>query len=120
MEEESNGELALETLLKQNNGKISVLLYCRPTHTDQYLHYSSQHQTSCEESIVSSFFSKAYSIITNKHHLNKENARINQVIKENEIRETLVKSLRALPPITACTSHNNKHSLEKEREIVIL
>ena len=37
MEEESNGELAfLDTLLKQNNGKISVLVYRKPTHTDQY------------------------------------------------------------------------------------
>ena len=36
MEEESNGELAfLDTLLKRNNGKISVLAYRKPTHTDQ-------------------------------------------------------------------------------------
>ena len=39
-EEESNGELAfLDTLLK----RISVLVYRKPTHTDQYLHYSSHH-----------------------------------------------------------------------------
>ena len=38
MEEESNGELAfLDTLLKRNNGKISVLVYRKPTHADQYL-----------------------------------------------------------------------------------
>ena len=52
MEEESNGELAfLDTLLKRNNGEISVLVYRKPTHTDQYLHYSSHHQTSCTESV---------------------------------------------------------------------
>ena len=35
MEEESNGELAfLDTLLRQNNGKISVLVYRKLTHTD--------------------------------------------------------------------------------------
>ena len=44
MEEESNGELAfLDTLLKQNNGKISLLVYRKPTHAGQYLHYSSCH-----------------------------------------------------------------------------
>ena len=38
MEEESNGELVfLDTLLKRNNGEISVLVYRKPTHTDQYL-----------------------------------------------------------------------------------
>ena len=36
MGEESNGELVfLDTLLKWNNGEISVLVYRKPTHTDQ-------------------------------------------------------------------------------------
>ena len=73
MEEESNGELAfLDTLLKQNNGKISVLVYRKPTHTDQYLHYSSHYQTSCKKSVVSSLLNRTYSIITNKDDLHKE------------------------------------------------
>ena len=76
MEEESNGELAfLDTLLKRNNGEISVLVYRKPTHTDQYLHYSSHHQTSCKKSVVSSLFNRAHSIITNKDDLHKENAK---------------------------------------------
>ena len=59
MEEESNGELPfLEILLKRNNGEISVLVYSKPTHTDQYLHYSSHHQTSCKESVASSLFNR--------------------------------------------------------------
>ena len=81
MEEESNGELAfLDTLLKRNNGEISVLVYRKPTHTDQNLHYSSHHQTSCKESVLSSLFNTAYSIITNKDDLHKENAIIKQVL----------------------------------------
>ena len=79
IEKESNGELAfLDTLLKRNNGEISVLVYRKPTHTDQYLHYSSHYQTSCKESVVS-VFNRAYSIIANKDDLLKENARIKQV-----------------------------------------
>ena len=67
MEEESNGKLAfLDILLKRNNGEISVLVYRKPIHTDQYLHYSSHHQTNCKESVVSSLFDRAYSVITNK------------------------------------------------------
>ena len=56
----------LETLLKQDNGEISVLVYKKPTHTDQYLQYSSHHQTSCMESVISSLFNRAYSITTKK------------------------------------------------------
>ena len=44
MEEENNGELAfLDTFLKRNNGKISVLVYRKPADTDQHLYYSSHH-----------------------------------------------------------------------------
>ena len=80
MEEESNGELALiYTLLKRNYREISVLVYRKLSQTDQYLHCSSHHQTSCKESVVSSLFNRAYSIVTNKDDLHKENARIKQV-----------------------------------------
>ena len=84
MEKESNGEVAfLDTLLKRNNGKIPVSVFRKPTHTKQYLHYSSQHQTSCKEQLTSSLFNRGYSIITNKDDLTKENARIKQVLEEN-------------------------------------
>ena len=109
MEKESNGELAfLDTLLKRNNGEISVLVYRKPIHTDQYLHYSSHHQTSCKESVVSFLFNRAYSIITNKDDLQKENARIKLELEENGYRESiLLKSLGELLIIIACLSHNN-------------
>ena len=109
MEEESNGELAfLDTLLKRNNGEISVLVYRKPTHTDQYLHYSSHHQTSCKESVVSSLFNRAYSII-NKDDLNKENARIKQVLKENGYQEyTISKIFKRI---------TNNHSLPQSEQL---
>ena len=91
MEEESNGELAFfDTSLKWNNGEISVLVYRKPSHTDQY---SSHHQTSCKESVVSSLFNRAYSIITNKDDLYKENARIKQVLKENGYQESFISKI---------------------------
>ena len=72
MEEGSNGELAfLDTLLKRNNGKISVMVNREPTHIDQYLHYTSYHRRNYKESVVSSLFDRAYSIITNKDYLTK-------------------------------------------------
>ena len=79
-----------DTLLKRNNGDISVLVYRKPTHTDQYIHYSSRHQKSCKESIVSSLVNRAYSIITNIDDLHKENARIKQVLKKNGYQESII------------------------------
>ena len=102
MEEKSNGELAfLDTLLKRNNGEISVLVYRKPMYTDQYLHYNSYCQTSCKESYFFSLFNRAYSIITNKDDLNQnkkkktkktpKNARIKKVLEENGYQEIINK-----------------------------
>ena len=110
MEEESNGELAfLGTLLKRNNGEISLMVYRKPTHTDQYLHYSSHHQTSCKESVISSLFNRAYSIITNKDDLHKENARIKKVLKENGYGESIINKI--FRRIT------NNHSLPQSQQV---
>ena len=108
MEEESNEVLVfLDTLSKQNNRNISVVVYTNPTHTDQYLHYSSHHQVSCKESVVSTLFNRAYSCITNEDDLTKENARIKQVLLVKSLKE-LVNPLKELVTITACLSYNNK------------
>ena len=110
LEEERNGELAfLDILLKRNNGEIYVLVYRKTTHTDQYLHYSSHHQTSCKESVFSSLFNRAYSIITNKDDLHKENARIKQVLKENGYRESIINKI--FRRIT------NNHSLPQSQQL---
>ena len=110
MEDESNGELAfLDTLLKRNNGEISVLVYRKLTHTEKYLRYSSHHQTSCNESVVSSLFNRAYSIIINKDDLHKENARVKQVIKANGYQESIISKI--FKRIT------NDHSLSQSQQL---
>ena len=94
MEGKSNREIAfLNTFLKWNKWKISVLVYRKPVHTDQYLHYSSHHQTGCKESVVSSLFNREYSIITNEDDLTKENARTKQVLKENGYQERIISKI---------------------------
>ena len=75
------------------NGKVSVLVYRKTAHNDQYLHYSSHDQTSCKESVFSSLFNRACSIITNKDDLHKENARIKQVLKEYGYQESIIKKI---------------------------
>ena len=109
MEEESNGELAFfDTLLKRNNGKISIFVYRKPTHTYEYLHYSSHHQTSCKESVVFSLLNRASSIITNNDGLYKENARIKQVLKKNGYQERIISKI--FKRIT------NNHSLSQSQQ----
>ena len=52
MEEGNDGAIAfLNTLLKWNSGKISVLVKNMPMNTNQYIYYSSHHHARCKESV---------------------------------------------------------------------
>ena len=66
--------IVLENLLKQINGKVSVLVHRRPSYFDQHLHYNYDHRTGCNDCAVFSLFHRTYSIIANNDDLNKENS----------------------------------------------
>ena len=100
----------LDILLKRNNGKIFVLVHRKPTHTGQYLYYRSNHQKSCKKSAYSSFFNRAYSVITNKDDLHEENARIKQVLKENGYQEGIISKI--FRRIT------NNHSMPQSQQLM--
>ena len=59
--------------------------------------------------LFSSLFNRAYSIITNKDDLHKENARIKQVLKENGYRESIINKI--FRRIT------NNHSLPQSQQL---
>ena len=111
MDEESNGELAfLDNLLKQNNRSISLLVYRKHTDTDQYLQYSSEHQTNYKESVASSLFNRAYFIITSKDDLTKENSRTKEVLKVNGCQESIIR--KNLKKIT--TNHSSQSQQQRQ------
>ena len=61
-----------------------------------------------------------YSIITNEYDLNKENARIKQVLRRMDVRKALlVKHLREPLTITACLSRKTQTTDIQEKEIRI-
>ena len=72
---------------------MSVLVYRKLTHPDQYLHYGFYHQTSCKESVFSSLLNRSNSIITNKNDLNKENTWIKQVLKGNWYHKSIISKI---------------------------
>ena len=86
IEEEQDGKLPfLDTLLKRNeDGSISVLVYRKPTHTDQYLNYNSNHPSQTKDAVISALFRRAKDIISEKKDLEQENDRIVNVLMEND------------------------------------
>lgn len=56
----------LDNLVKCKNGTISVLVYLKATHTDQYLNFKSNHRKSCKGSVISSLLNRANSVVSAK------------------------------------------------------
>ena len=90
IEEESDVELPfLDTLLKRKpDGTISILVYRKPTHTDQYLNYNSNHPVKTKDAVVSALFKRAKEIISDKGDLEKENERIVKVLCDNDFKKS--------------------------------
>ena len=86
IEEEQDCQLPfLDTLLKRNeDGSISVKVYRKPTHTDQYLNYNSNHPSQTKDAVISSLFRRAKDIISDEKDLIEENQRIVNVLMEND------------------------------------
>ena len=60
-EEENNSPLPfLDTLVQRNHSKtISVKIYGKPTHTNQYLKYTSHNPTSAKQSVITALLDQA-------------------------------------------------------------
>ena len=66
----------------------------------------------CQEqySLRSSLFNRAYSIITNKDDLGKENTRIKQLLKENGYQESIISKI--------CKRITNNHRLLRSNQLM--
>ena len=75
IEEENDKKLPfLDTLLRRNiDGTISVLVYRKPTHTDQYLNFQSNHSSQTKDAVISALFRRARDIVSDRKDLEEEN-----------------------------------------------
>ena len=60
----------LITLLSDNS--LSITVYCKPTHTDQYLQWDSHHCLSAKYSVISTLTHRAKTVCTDLELLQKE------------------------------------------------
>ena len=83
METEQNSQLPfLDTLTQRNsNNTISVRVYRKSAHTDQYLKFTSHHLTRAKKSVITSLFNRAKNIISNPSDQEKEENHLTAVLQ---------------------------------------
>ena len=63
----------LDTIVKpENDGKLSITVYRKPMHTDQYLQWDSHHHLSAKYSVISTLTNRVKTVCSNPVLLQKE------------------------------------------------
>ena len=83
-EEESNSSPPfLDTLVQRNHDKsISVKIYRKPTHTNQYLKYTSHNPTSAKQSVITALFDRADNVSNEKDKIEEKHL-ISAALQQN-------------------------------------
>ena len=96
-EEEQDSILPfLHTLVQRNPDKtISVKVYRKPTHTDQYLNYTSHNPTSAKQSVITALFDKADNIVSSEKGKEEEKQHILAALQQNGYpRDFIMKTIK--------------------------
>ena len=85
METEKDNKLAfLDTaVLKEPDGRLTISVYRKPTHTDQYLAYDSHHPQSVKRGIVKCLYERAKRLVTKPSVISEETKHLSFFLVSN-------------------------------------
>ncbi|XP_072039088.1 uncharacterized protein [Amphiura filiformis] len=82
-EQESQGQIPfLDTLIvKKDDGTVKLLVYRKPTHTDQYLNYQSHHPLHQKLGVVRTLYNRKDTIVTEEQDKEEEEKKIQEALQ---------------------------------------
>ena len=94
METEENGKLAfLDTnTIRKEDGSLKISVYRKPTHTDQYLDFTSAHPDEHKKGVVRTLHHRAASVVTDPKDLKEELQHVNTALKRCHYPDSILKT----------------------------
>ena len=85
MEKEEDNKFAFldTTVLREPDGCLTISVYRKPTHTDQYLAYDSHHPQSVKRGIVKCLYERAKRLVTKPSVISEEKKHLSSVLVSN-------------------------------------
>jgi hypothetical protein len=88
--EKDNQISFLDTLVSKNNGLIKTTVYRKPTHSNRYLNFRSNHSLINKKSVIRALVSRAFTHNTDQSDLKIELSHIEDVLIENNYPKNLI------------------------------
>ena len=83
MNKEDGAITFLDTIVKpEADGTLSITVYRKPTHTDQYLQWDSQHQLSAKFSVIYTLSHRVQTVCSNPKLLHKEEIHLRNALTQ--------------------------------------
>ena len=85
METEKDNKLAFLDIavLREPDGRLTISVYRKPTHTDQYLAYDSHHPQSVKRGIAKCLYERAKRLVTKPSVISEEKKHMSSVLVSN-------------------------------------
>ena len=114
MEKEANNQLPfLDVMVRRNNQKIQTSVYRKPTHTGQYLNFSSNHSSNTKHGIVRTLVDRALTICNSEDTLQEEINNIKSDLTRNGYPAKLADQTLEK------RKNNTRRALEKENQKMV-
>ena len=92
MEEESEGQLPfLDVLVKKDNCRLITSVYRKKTHTDHYIHYTSDHHPRIKHGVIQCLMKRAQKICMTTEELEEERKHLQAVLQKNGYPEEVIR-----------------------------
>ena len=94
--------------LSDGNGSLITTIYRKPTHTDQYLQWDSQHAISTKYSIISTLYHRPKTVCSNQQHLHEEQEHLQKVLTRCKYPEWALNRMKKKITAPLTPNDNNK------------
>ena len=118
----------LDTIVKPEvDGSLSISLYRKPTHTDQYLQWDSHHHLSAKFSVIQTLSHRASTVCSNPELLQKEKEHLRKALTKckypkwalDKVEKRLNKSCRQVNDGGNNNAQSANHEVQNKGHIVI-
>ncbi|XP_072030152.1 uncharacterized protein, partial [Amphiura filiformis] len=126
-EEEKEGKIPfLDTLIvRKPDGSVKLLVYRKPTHTDQYLSFKSEHPLHQKMGVVRTLFDRMYSVVTDEKDRANEEKHVRGALKNCgypkwAVDQVKSKMQRKTKPAVKPTAKKDQKNEDKSKGMVVL